>query len=114
MADASANAMLDRIKGKGKERYTLYLPSDLIKKIRQAALDTDKTQSKVVAEAVSMYLAFDRVRFDQAIFALKRHVAGEGDFSLEERMACIRKFTSEIEGIMKFAGLDLPPGSLLS
>lgn len=48
--------MLDKIKGRDKDRYTLYLPTELIRRIKQCALDRNQTQSKLVHDAVDFYL----------------------------------------------------------
>lgn len=44
--------MLEKIPKQDKERFTIYLPLDIIKIIKQRSLDQGKTLSKYVADLV--------------------------------------------------------------
>ena len=45
--------MLDKIPKQDKERFTIYIPVDIIKQIRQRALDQGKTLSKYISDLVT-------------------------------------------------------------
>ena len=45
--------MLDKIPKQDKERFTIYIPPEVIRIIKQRALDQTKTLSKYIADLVT-------------------------------------------------------------
>jgi tartrate dehydratase alpha subunit/fumarate hydratase class I-like protein len=54
---ARRSKMLNRVVEREKTKYQLYLPNDVIREIRKASADENKTQSKFIVDLVKAYLS---------------------------------------------------------